>query len=122
MTPSPHFPRWFLGSSAGLLLGAAAAAALLVGAGSGGAASRAAYERVKIGMVRPEAEAALGDWPHEVVRSGAGWVTVGWEAPDGATIEVDFDGRGRVTGKQIAEADSSLAGRARHLLRYLPFP
>jgi hypothetical protein len=115
MTLSPRFPRWFLASAALLLLGTAAAAALLAGAGAGGDPSRAAYERVRIGMARPEAEAAFGDWPHAEARAGAGWVTVGWEAPDGATIEVDFDARSRVTGKHIAETDSWLVGEMHRL-------
>ncbi|HEX5272771.1 MAG TPA: hypothetical protein VFW33_19875 [Gemmataceae bacterium] len=117
-----RLPRWFLGSAAGVMLATTVAAALLAGAWSGGDTSRAAYERVKIGMARPEAEAALGDWPHEPVRAGARWVTVAWEVPDGGTIEVDFDARGRVTGKHVTEADTSLAGRARRLLRHLPLP
>jgi hypothetical protein len=72
-------------------------------------------------MARPEAEAVLADWPRQLVRRHGDSVTVGWEAPDGATIEVDFDARGRVTGKQIAEVDPSLPARMDRLIRRLSF-
>jgi hypothetical protein len=111
----------FLGLAAVLLISATFAVPLIAGYGKAGELSRAAYDRIKLGMARPEAEAVLGDWPRQGVRAHGDCVTVGWEAPDGATIEVDFDARGRVTGKQIAEDDSSLAERVKRLVMRFPF-
>ncbi len=122
MTASPRFPRWFFVSAAGLLLATVVTAAFLVRTRPGSEPSRAAYERVKIGMTRHDAEAIFGEWPQRPVRRGAESMTVAWDAPDGGNVAVDFDSRDRVWGKQITEADTSLAGQARRLLRRLPLP
>jgi hypothetical protein len=104
-----------------LLLSASLVAALLVVRIPRGEPSRKAYDRIKIGMARPEAEAILGDWTRQLVRRHRDTVTVGWEGPDGATIEVDFDARGRVAGKQIAENDRPLAEVVQRLLKHVQF-
>jgi YD repeat-containing protein len=74
-----------------------------------------------MGMARQEAEAILGDWPRRLARSHSDSVTVGWEAPDGATIEVDFNSHGRVTGKHFAESDQSFSGRIERIISRFPF-
>jgi hypothetical protein len=102
-----------------LILTATLTAALLAVRGPAGEPSRAAYDRIKMGMPRGEAETVLGDWPRQLVRRNDGAVTFAWEAPDGATIEVDFDSRGRVTGKQIAADGRPFRARVERFIKHL---
>ncbi len=121
MSSSSRGLRLCLGLSGGLLLSAAVASALLVSAGDADEPSRAVYDRIKMGMAQQEAEAILGDWPQHLMRGRADSITVGWEAPDGAMIEVDFDAHDRVTGKHFAEGDQPFAARMKRIIKRFPF-
>jgi hypothetical protein len=119
--PSPSRPLWVGYVLAGcLLLSATLMAALLVVNGSAAESSRTTYDQIKMGMLRPEAEAILNDWPQRLVRASKAMATVEWEAPDGARIEVDFAPNGRVTGKHFAESDQRLSARMRRLIKRFP--
>ena len=107
MPSTGRFWRWRLFLAGFPLILVILATAFLIGYGVADEPSRATYDRIKMGKTRQGAETILGDWPRQLVREHRGSVTVGWEAPDGAMIEVDFDPRGRVTGKHFAESDGS---------------
>jgi hypothetical protein len=111
--------RRCLSLAACLVISAILAIPLLVGFGNAGESSRATYDRIKMGMTRPEAEAIQGNWPQRWVRSHRVSVTVAREAHDGAMIEVDFDSNGRVTGKAFSEGDQSLAARMKRFVERL---
>jgi hypothetical protein len=102
---------------AGLLLVAVALGVLLALTAPGPLdVARAKYQRIKVGMTRAQVKAILSDVPPGAVMSSRQLNSTWWYDPrSGATISVDCDSAGRVTGMEFEEGDQSFRAQVERL-------